>query len=49
MGLSIGSKIKIVRNGFGMPLLLFSRDTVIAVSKKEAEKIYVTQQGGNNE
>ncbi|MCG8335980.1 MAG: ferrous iron transport protein A [Proteobacteria bacterium] len=39
MGLTTDSEIQIVQNGFGMPLLLFSHDTLIAISKKEAGRI----------
>lgn len=45
IGLSVGSAVRVMQNGFGMPMLLYAHDTLIAVSKKEAEKIFV-QQGG---
>jgi ferrous iron transport protein A len=41
IGLSVGSRVRVMRNGFGMPMLLYAHDTLIAVSKKEAEKIFV--------
>ena len=41
IGLSVGSTVRVIRNGFGMPMLLYAHDTLIAVSKKEAEKIFV--------
>jgi ferrous iron transport protein A len=41
IGLSVGSTVRVMRNGFGMPMLLYAHDTLVAVSKKEAEKIFV--------
>lgn len=48
IGLSVGSNVQVIRNGFGMPMLLFAHDTLIAVSKKEARNIFVNQQGVSN-
>lgn len=45
IGLSVGSAVRVVQNGCGMPMLLYTHDTLVAVSKKEAEKIYI-QRGG---
>jgi ferrous iron transport protein A len=45
IGLSVGSTVRVMRNGFGMPMLLYAHDTLIAVSKKEAEKISVHREG----
>lgn len=45
IGLSVGSTVRVMRNGFGLPMLLYAHDTLIAVSKKEAEKIYVHEKG----
>ena len=45
IGLSTGSTVKVMRNEFGMPMLLYAHDTLIAVSKKEAEKIFVHHNG----
>ena len=45
IGLSVGSTVKVMRNSFGMPMLLFAHDTMIAVSKKEAEKIFIHRAG----
>ena len=47
IGLSVGSTIRVMRNGFGLPMLLYAHDTLVAVSKKEAEKIYVNEKGAN--
>jgi len=41
IGLSVGTTVKVARNGFGMPMLIYAHDTLIAVSKKEAEKVFV--------
>jgi ferrous iron transport protein A len=45
IGLSVGSTVRVMRNGFGMPMLLYAHDTLIAVSKKEAKKIFVHREG----
>lgn len=45
IGLSVGSDVKVMKNGFGMPMLLFAHDTLIAVSMKEAAKIRVKHGG----
>jgi ferrous iron transport protein A len=45
IGLSVGSTVRVMRNGFGMPMLLYAHDTLIAVSKKEAKKIFVHRKG----
>ena len=45
IGLSVGSNVRVMRNGFGMPMLLYAHDTLIAVSKKEAEKVLVHPKG----
>jgi ferrous iron transport protein A len=41
MGIIIGSRIEILRNEKKQPLLLFCRDTMVAVNRKECEKIKV--------
>ena len=43
IGLSIGSAVRIIHNGFGMPMLLYAHDTLIAISRKEAEKVFIQQ------
>jgi ferrous iron transport protein A len=43
MGIIIGSRIEILRNEKKQPLLLFCRDTMIAVNRKECEKIIVQE------
>ena len=49
MGLTNGSEIQVVQNGFGMPMLLYSHDTLIAISKKEAKKIMARKIEESNE
>ena len=44
IGLSVGSTVRVMRKEFGMPMLLYAHDTLIAVSKKEAKKIMVQQE-----
>lgn len=46
IGLSVGSTVRVVRQGWGLPMLLYAHDTLIAVSKKETEKIFVNQKDG---
>lgn len=41
MGLTIGTEIEVIQNSRSNPLLLFARDTMIAISKKEAKNIMV--------
>jgi ferrous iron transport protein A len=41
MGIIVGSRIEILRNEKKQPLLLFCRDTMVAVNRKECEKIKV--------
>lgn len=45
MGVTTGATVRIIRNGFGTPLLIHARDTLIAVSKREAGKIFATKGG----
>lgn len=41
MGLVAGTKVSVVRNQRKMPLLVFARDTLIAINRKDAEGIEV--------
>jgi ferrous iron transport protein A len=41
MGIIVGSRIEILRNEKKQPLLLFCRDTMVAVNRRECEKIKV--------
>ncbi|TCO73119.1 FeoA family protein [Marinisporobacter balticus] len=43
MGLTNGTMIEVVQNDKKSPVLLFARDTMIAVSKEEAKKIIVKE------
>lgn len=43
IGVSVGSSLTILQNTFGMPMLLYTSDTLLAVSRKEADKIIVHQ------
>ncbi|HMM23104.1 MAG TPA: ferrous iron transport protein A [Selenomonadales bacterium] len=43
MGLTIGTVVEIVQNRKYYPLLLFARDTMLAVSRKEARNILVEE------
>jgi ferrous iron transport protein A len=43
IGLTIGTTVEVVQNRKGNPLLLFARDTMIAISKKETENILVEE------
>jgi ferrous iron transport protein A len=41
MGIIVGSRIEVLKNERKQPLLLFCRDTMVAVNRKECEKIKV--------
>ncbi|MCR4789581.1 MAG: ferrous iron transport protein A [Treponemataceae bacterium] len=41
IGLTPGCEVKIIKNEKRRPLLLFARDTMIALNKKECERIMV--------
>ncbi len=41
MGLAAGTKIRVIRKQDKMPILLFAKDTLIAVNRKDAEGIEV--------
>jgi ferrous iron transport protein A len=43
MGIIVGSRIEILRNEKKQPLLLFCRDTMVAVNRRECEKIIVQE------
>lgn len=39
IGLTIGSEVKIIQNNKKQPILFYNRDTLIALNRKEAEKV----------
>jgi ferrous iron transport protein A len=41
MGITVGSTLEIIRNEKKQPVLLFCRDTMVAINRKECEKIKV--------
>ena len=41
VGLTSGGKLKVIRNNKRLPLLIYSRDTMLAVNLNEAANIYV--------
>lgn len=41
MGLTIGCPIEVLRNEKKQPILIFGRDTMVALNRKECEKIQV--------
>ena len=43
IGLTPGCRIRIIKNDRNRPVLLFSRDTMIAVNRKECGGITVTE------
>ena len=43
IGLTPGCRVSIVKNDKNRPVLLYSRDTMIAVNRKECEGIEVTE------
>jgi ferrous iron transport protein A len=48
MGIMIGSTIEILRNEKKQPLLLFCRDTMVAVNRRECEKIEVEMEAAKS-
>lgn len=42
IGLTIGTMIEVLQNQKNHPVLVYSRDTMIALNKKECEKITLT-------
>ncbi len=43
IGLTPGCNVKIIKNDKNRPLLVYSRDTMIALNKKESENIKVEE------
>lgn len=43
IGLTPGSRVEIVKNRKNRPLLVYSRDTMIALNHRECENIYVEE------
>ena len=41
MGLMVGGTLEICQNNKKQPVLIFARDTLIAISRKESEKIVI--------
>lgn len=41
IGLTVGSKIEVIQNPKKQPPLLYCRDTMVAINKKESDKIMV--------
>lgn len=41
MGLTIGCPIEVLQNEKKQPILIFGRDTMVALNRKECEKIQV--------
>ncbi|MBR1863814.1 MAG: ferrous iron transport protein A [Ruminococcus sp.] len=43
IGLTPGSRVEVIKNDRRRPVLLYARDTMIAVDRKECEGIQVTE------
>lgn len=41
MGVMCGSQVEICQNHKKQPVLVFTRDTLVAIGRKESEKIFV--------
>ncbi|HWQ76145.1 MAG TPA: ferrous iron transport protein A [Syntrophomonas sp.] len=41
VGLTVGGVLRVVRNAKRMPVLVYARDTMLAIDKKEAANIQV--------
>jgi len=43
IGLTPGSKLEVIKNQKNRPMLIYSRDTMIALNRKECENIMVEE------
>lgn len=43
IGLTVGGVLKVVHNQKKQPLLVYSRNTLLAVNRKESERIFVEE------
>lgn len=41
MGLTVGCPVEVLRNEKKQPILIYSRDTMVALNRKECEKIFL--------
>ncbi|MCP1110438.1 ferrous iron transport protein A [Lachnospiraceae bacterium PF1-21] len=41
IGLTVGSRVEVLRNEKKMPLLLYGRDSVVALNREESDNILV--------
>ncbi|MGL6200476.1 MAG: FeoA family protein [Lachnospiraceae bacterium] len=41
IGLTVESRLEVIQNHKNQPVLLYSRDTMIAINKKDSEKVMV--------
>lgn len=41
VGITLGAELRVVRNAKRVPLLVYTRDSMLAIDKKEAEGIHV--------
>ena len=46
IGITPGCKVTIIKNEKHRPLLVYSRDTMIALNRNECENILVQEEGG---
>ena len=46
IGITPGCKVTIIKNESHRPLLVYSRDTMIALNRSECENILVQEEGG---
>ena len=46
IGITPGCKVTVIKNEKHRPLLVYSRDTMIALNRKECENIFVQEVGG---
>jgi ferrous iron transport protein A len=43
IGLTIGCEVEMIENGKGRPLLLYGRDTMVAVNRKDSARVMVEE------
>ena len=41
IGLTVGGRLKVIKNQKKQPILVYCRDTLIAINRKEGERIFV--------
>jgi ferrous iron transport protein A len=43
IGLTVGCEVEIIENQKGRPILIYERDTMVAVNRRESERVMVEE------